>query len=643
MSTSVDKSSKLIFNEFQKSISEVPLEVYYQILTSDSFNSSGYQFNIRQPGTRALLDTDVWIHYDIPLIETQDYWVRNMFNNPVAPVLAANAYLQSQPASDNRLAFRSGYVGWRIMQNFSLQINNQTLTVQPYKYCDILNRLYVSNEQSKHEFSTSGGEFDSGLHSVDTMHMLWRDWENASTLRQEGDFYPRSGDHYADVTQIPITAPPNAGANDWNFVSGGAATGRTSFLTYWSWGFHPGGDSLPLQNLGVPANVVGTQAQVNNRTVLSNLRPDCMPSDYIINKGFSNRFEQLALFLRYNGTAANSLYYLGAQFTPGNNSFVGGNVARAKWLIRVYERLPISLFKMYSNDSVFGAIPNIVSMNIQGTWMNNTKHNLFRCDNGNNGFDVDWTQITRENCKLYLKWYTPPMNMPIPREISCPYPKITQWSKSIDYTYLADNVFYREEVETEYNVTIESIPDLLLIYIRCDPAYQITQGPDDYLMEITDMTLNIDNASGKLNQMSTVDLYNKWKRILKHSDSRITPYDEWRKFCCVAALQPEDYGVRYGPGYSNQSVLGMKVQYKNWWNIPSFQYRAQYNMALQPGPANMKLLLQVVCIYNRNRLILRADGSAAQELLKVAADFNAINSVGQFNEIAESANRLAIA
>ena len=138
--------------------------------------------------------------------------------------------------------------------------------------------------------------------------------------------------------------------------------------------------------------------------------------------------------------------------------------------------------------------------------------------------------------------------------------------------------------------------------------------------------INIDNASGKLNQINSLDLYNKWKKLLKHQDNKIIGYEEFRRYCCVACLQPEDYGVRYGPGYSNPCVLGLKFTPICWYRNPAIGHDAQgaqENFGGDAG-ASVDTELVVTTIYYKNRLIIRADGSAQQEMVKIAADFDMV-------------------
>lgn len=594
----IDKSPKLIFNEFQRSISEVPLEVYYQRINADQYNSNGFQFNIKQPGSRALLDTDIWVKYTLSIRETADFAIRNMYlTNNVGPII-----LNSQ-----KFGLRSGNVMWRCMQNFSLQINNQTLSVQPYKYVDILNRLYISNEQAEHEFSASGGGFEDGNHSDRTDHIIYQVPQDAPTVQPMG----------------PLIADKGPGGLTLN-----AGLGNSRLWVRVYDGFNA--------SLGA---VAGTDLDIN-------VVPPYPKRYEFYNPGFSKRFDQMTLRLRERSGAPNINWNTGILMIPdaAYGGIIGGT-NQAFWNFEIYERLPITLFKMYSNDGVFGVIPNIIQMQIQGNFLTNFAESLLRSTNSiaddtpaDVGFYWQSPAIQQGGscCEIYLKWYTPPMNMPVPRELSVPYPKIVTWSQTQQLIAPAGNTFQSADISVQnYNITLESIPDLLLIYVRGLSTEWQQYYPDDYLMEIKEIMLNIDNASGKLNQITSFDLYQKWKKILKHSDSKIIGFDEWKKYCCVAALQPEDYGVRYGPGYSNQTVLGIRATCVNHHNVPTIGCRGTNRRI-----TNINGELIVTCIYNRNRMIIRDDGTAQMEMVKMAADFNVIQSQSQLNTVMEDRGRL---
>lgn len=620
----IDKSIKLVFNEFQRSISEVPLEVYYQTLNADQYNQAGYQFNIKQPGAHALLDTDIWIEYNVRIAEKDGspYAIRGLFEANAA------AFSAHVPRARGWMALRSGFCVQRCTQNFSLQINNQTLNVRPNYFIDAMNRLYVSNDQAEHEFSTSGGRFEEGNHG----HRLCNPAiSNPNSGLQIAAGYPNGGQDTSYSTMVNPTFAVAVGAV--------AAGSNATIIPY----------LFPNQPWSVPRNPGVFTGGADSAFVWG--WPEYPNTYEFTNPGLDRRRNQFALKIRQNlnyldaagGAAANAVPAAGALMAGTDRNPVVANCT--VYSFKIFERLPIPLFKMYSNDEIYGVIPNITQMQIQGNFVNNFLANFVRADTNKTDIEMYWNDIQQSMCKIYLRWYTGPKSMPIPREIHIPYKKIVTWSKSAPIAATnaaAANHFVTQSEVSEYQISIEAIPDLLLIYMRMAAGNYTTDTPDDFNMEITNLSINIDNASGKVNQIQSIDLYNKWKRLLKHSDSKIINYEEWRRYCCVACLQPEDYGVRYGPGYSNPCTLGLKFIPKNWHINPSIHggppfvdgnAGAAHVAAAFPYANNVEYLggaagagtqteLVVTQIFYKNKLIIRADGTCSQEMVKVAADFD---------------------
>jgi hypothetical protein len=594
----IDKSMKLVFNEFQRSVTEVPLEVYYQEITSDQYSSSGFQFNVKQPGINALLDSDVWVKY-VLYLKTENFQLQDMFNYHEGTV-SSGSYIYpnntSIPDNNYRFALRGGNIVARSLQNLSIQINNSTLVVQPYRFLPVLDRIYVSNTQSEHEFTGSGGRFDEGNHGGRTAHSQWQTC-SVDAAGQVGDNTKPMQDANANsVTTKPIHI----------FI-------KDSFY---------------------PDTIVATSADASSVNVR---RPYPLMYEFY-NPGFSRRFEQFCHKCRGRYTVGQMGSIAPAKNAPNIDGTNGTNLlyfdgtypsaasTASYYTIELWERLPIPCFKMYSTDGVFGVIPNIVQMQIQGNFLTNMLNNCFRANKDSANVSLDWSFVAASEGKLYLRWYTPPVNFSVPREISIPYPKIATWSTSLtlsSWTATGQQALeYTINPFSQYNITLESIPDLLLIYVRYSPFRYGLTTPDDYNLELTNLVINIDNASGKLNQIHSMDLYQKWKKIIKHADAHIIGYEEWKRYCCVACLQPEDYGVRFGPGYSNQTTLGITGNALNWHNNPSVFFAANEPLGNLDTGAGTDGELFITSIYNKNRFIIRADGSAGQEMVKIAADFN---------------------
>lgn len=619
----VVKSIKLVSNEFTKSIAEVPLEVYYQTVNADQYNSNGFQFNIKSPGQLALLDLDVWIKYKIKMVEGTANELTKSLENPTTNAAATlGTQRVGYPIESRRFGFRGGNIMQRAIQNFSVMINNRTITVQPYRFIDVLNRLYISNDQSEHEFSTSGGRFDEGNHGTRTDHVDYYDRVPVVSVAQNAN---AAAGAYAGIQTPSLWATVTTANN--------AAPAAAAQTKQW----------IVLQDAyGDASEWFPADGDTGRRDLPYHLiRPDYPVRYPFYNPGFSQRFnEMIDKLRRYAGgnqtpravyrdsteayVAPGAIVEMPLQFKGNQAAATGGTHT---WEFEIMERLPIPLFKMYSNDEVFGVLPNIVQMQIQGNFLTKFAENIWRANFNDLDVDASFANYSGADCQLYLRWYTPPQTMTIPREITIPYKQINVWAKSLPMSNspanrAAADIMYADTSVSEYGITLAAIPDLLLIYFKYDAGDYAYDTPDDYNAEWIDLTINIDNASGKLNQITSLDLYNKWKKLLKHSDNRIISYDEWRRYCCVAALQPEDYGCRYGPGYSNSTNLAIKGTARFHCVNPSIMYAPHEELGGGANHTNALTELIVVSIYNRNSLTIRADGSASEELLRMAADFN---------------------
>lgn len=556
----VVESSKLQYSEFIREVEKVPLQTYYQLQNNDTYSSSGYSFYIKSPGQGLLLDPEIWIYYSIRLTDTGGANATLANNYELAG--GANDDIRGAYArTDIRYALRSGNIMQKATQGMTVIINGHSLTCEPWFYVEELNRLYISQDQSKHEFSASGGQFDNGNHSHRVLSDCHSSGQNTAVTdaRMEVHIYK---------------------------------------------GFHSNVVAMPTQAAGAAQNMVNCISPL----------PE---SEYFFNQGYNDRYMKFADIIRRT-QAPNANY--GVRFSAAN--------ANQNYDIDIYERLPINPFKQYSNDHFNGMIPNVKDLTIRGQFSTNLASLVLRTSAAGN-VTVNIVSAS-DNCQLLLKWYTPPqdMIMNIPKEISIPLRKINVWPKNetLPVPGAADRVS-ADSVINESNISLDGIPDLLLIYVRLRPDQFTTVVPDSYHLEFDNLQLNIEGASGKMNQIQTIELYNKWKKLLKHGDNKITPYDEWRRYMCIACLKPEDYGCIKGPGYDNPVSLGIQLTCRNWWNIPA--------MGGGAAGANAELYnltggqLCVVSIYDKWSLTIRDSGSAQSELTRVASAITpSVGSIG---------------
>jgi hypothetical protein len=372
----------------------------------------------------------------------------------------------------------------------------------------------------------------------------------------------------------------------------------------------------------------------SNIDLYCQMRPSYPLKYEFINSGFDARVNKMIEKMR---TQRNNM---DATFTGGVDNFVqfigessGVPGANQKiFLFEIFERLPCPLFKMYSNDGKYGIIPNVRDIQIQINWLSNMISNMLHSNNAALGVNIYWDGLTSSDAELYLRWYTPPMTVNIPMEVSIPYQHIDIQSFSYGTQVpAATDRYYDGATFTQYNISLQAVPDLLLIYCKFPGESYTMAIPDDYNLEIRNLIIDIDSSSGKLNSIQTIDLYKKWKAHLKHNDSKIIGFDEWRKYCCVAVLKPEDIGLKIGPGMAHLCTLGVKCDLRNWHNNPAILYTANEPLGGIAGAA-ITCQVQIVAVYNKYKLTLGANGVGKLELQRLAGDLMGIGGMNLIRE-----------
>lgn len=677
----VERSDKLKWQVYEPSIAEAPYLVYYMIQSSDNYTSSGYSFNIKTPALGAFLDPEVYLRYKIRIkaksagnIQALFGGTNSVFIDPnsypntsttVTPNNAGNNLIDNgiiigaggtgvEPATGNpgaikRIAFRQGNVMQRCTQQIVLTVNGFTLNAEPWKWIDPMNRLMVSKEQSKHVFSGSGGEFDSGNHG------LRNSLDNIAQYIQS-DRKIEVADSGQDSTTVPLN-DNTFGVNDvWNNglnkyyydgVFGGATFGGAT-------GAFPLADrnlNMIISegfNVRVAAPIMGRRIDANDLTYAETGVINLNDHSYHLGFGgtFLYKYPKHELF--YNPGFSNRIYDLLRKFrgTIVGDSFSTGNGVSANCSVQnnalyfaedndgfdlyVYEPVPLPPFKMWHNDGVGGIIPHVRDMTLRATFTANLLANMFMAnynvDSSNTldkygGFSIDFSSITSSDCQIHMQWYLPPPSITIPREISIPLRKYDMYISSTSNSAFNTSLSVVNNYSTnwqfqQYNISLDAVPDLLMIYVRYKNDTVRTNIPCDMHFELVSLTLQLENNGGKLNQITTFKMYQNWLKYIKFDDPPEMTFDEWRKYCCVAVLKPDDYGIIRGPGWDNVVVLGVQGTARNHWNNPSINMvgnESFFNLAI----TQQEIELVVLSIYDRWHLTLSADGTARANLTRI--------------------------
>ena len=562
----MDHSNEINFQDFRNIPKHIPFDVLYQTINSGGYNASGFQLNISKPFPSAVLSRDIWVEYSFVIRETVNHDIQDVYENIAGTI---------EPFRDNRLATRSGNIMARCNRHLLVRINGMEMRYQPCHYVDVLSRLHVSNSQSKHEFSASGGCFDSGNHGHRTEHQ-----------RRE---------HRNDATrQLPADFDFVVSEDDFN------ANTNTHYDIFVIDGFYSNGDPTVGDEQDLYCNIRQTYPLIYE----------------FYNPGFSDRFNQTTYKLRTDWNArASPVAIAGTHFLGYKTT---GNPNTNEYVVTVHERLPIPLFKMFSTDGVEGVIPNIKEMIIEGRFVNTSLiANLFKADQATN-VELTWSLVNPTSCKAYLKWFVPQVEIPQSVSINCPRidTVVRPFTQGSTNAAAANAGFFYVDTEVhERDISLIAIPDVLLIYAMYDPANYTIDHPDEYQLELLNFKFNMNVSTAKAFGVNSMELYQLWKRNLKHKDSDIIGYNEWRKYCFVAVLKPEDYGIKDPKEFNLPVQLTVTCTARNWWINPTIMAADQEALGGLTGTGT-SMQLVVTSIYYRNMLIL-SPTSAKQMLADV--------------------------
>lgn len=589
------ESEKLVWNDYVPAVTKDPLSVYYMRQSCEKFDEGGFSFNIYSPSKGALLDPEGYIKYTL-VIDNSDHDLFAFFFTPLDEFdektndwNAVHMYPENIRSDDNQFArhfaFRSGNVMTRAMQSCDITINGLNLQTNPCRWVDVLNRLHVGNEESEHIFCASGGKFDNGDH---------------------GTFIPQDGKIITNQVWETDDDLPDVRIR----------SGEACFTPQLGDGVeHDGSLNEDLKGY-------------NWHTLLN-----CN-----FNEGFGSRNYKLLDLLR--GIELDN----GSYSTPGipkDSEAMVSMVNTASITIEIYEPIPIYPFKMYQNDYVVGVIPNIFTMALRCNFLSNIDYHIFRSSTGDPYASLlsvlDWSKMGTSNCEILLKWYNAPFSVSIPKEVTLPLRKI----KSEQFVVAESNVINNTANVvaafsiSQFNISLDAIPDLLLIYIRPKMESENCLFPDDFHGEIKNLNILLENHGGKISQIQSFQCYKNWLKYIKHTESKKPTYLEWKKYMFVAILKPEDYGIIRGPGYDNNPILGITGDVLNHHSAHKFNSYLAAPSDRYYNTSDGKTLtpywdLTVTQIYDRWALTLMDNGQARAGLTRIRETMSqAMNSLPQ--------------
>lgn len=442
----------------------------------------------------------------------------------------------------------------RAIQNLSVNINGTVISNQPYIWMDAMNRLYLSEEEASNICTLSGGEFDTGYRIP-----LGND-NNYATC-------------YADIALSGqaenLNIKSNYGFN--NVYANGVATANAYF---------------PLHNL--------------------------MPlGDTFENNGFSKRFYRIARKAReaINPASVTSTARYADTIT-----------------FSVFERIPISPFLLYDSRDYHMSIPHVRTMTIAAQYSTKYKELAFQYPTnlvGNADYSsnstafptIDFTNSANKPI-LHLKWIM--SKDIIPPNISIPCNMIREYANAFTMPEMATTAISYSSTTAYSNINLEGIPDLMLVYIRRNPADTMYRHPSEHFLGIDQLKITIAGTSGKMNNISSGELYALWLKNVVHRGIYKQGYEDWYRLGCVAALRPKDYGCLFGPGMDYPVQVSLDISYTNNNVIPAYLNNTDpYYLDNTGGVGTLSYVTYMVCVYQRYSLSLNSGGGSKLSLLKI--------------------------
>ena len=348
-------------------------------------------------------------------------------------------------------------------------------------------------------------------------------------------------------------------------------------------------------------------ASANTLTLFSPLPKDTQ----FYNDGFTKRFYRL---LRYNRE----------QQAP--NQGVANNRYADTMTFQIFERIPISPFLLYDSRDYHMSIPHVRTMTLTAQYSSNARNLIVQQSVGiDDNTDLFSNTISGLSLTyaatapvLHLKWIMSkdilPPNITIPAYIIREYQYgFTFPAMAVASTGVAGNT-------VQYNnVNLEGIPDLMLIYLRADPSNDTLGSPSEHYMSIDSLQLTIAGTTGKMNAITSQELYTLWLKNVVHRGIFKQGYLDWYRHGCVVALRPKDYGCLFGPGMDYPVQISATAGYSNLNVFPT--YGCNNNVAnvisFDNTNAAIAYIFNIICVYQRYSLSLNSGGGSRLSLLKV--------------------------
>lgn len=571
--SNIEIDDSLMWINYMDSAQKVPGQVLYEEITADSNSTSGFTFNFRSPADNALLDNEVIIEYPLQLSKTA---IASNFRS------LGKAVLNSAAMTETFIAPRQCFPVARAIQNLSVTINGSNFNVQPTYWCDVLNRLYFSEEDAKTFCSTSGGQFDS----ADPRHTApWRLYR----IGQDNDT-ATIDDLDVSIAAVPVTTS----AFSVNAPMFSQECGNKGLFNRFEY----------FLNKYYAENCKGSDDSNYDW-------------DYL---GGTNEDE-------YRELDATDADERDIRLGRRDRAIAEGDTETDTINLTVYERIPIAPFVFHPSKDPRMSIPNIKQINITAQFVTSDLANHIFQGDANGVVSGAGTVIapqnavsvvfqSNKNVKLHCKWRL--TDMAIPPVIRIPAPKYLQYIQSLSLAgptvTAARSGPYDLGSQTFANIQLDAIPDKFFIYVKRATSEQLMCHPSEFQLSIQSITLTIGGSSGRLTSLNKAQMYDNFLKHSAHGGENKLKFEEWYKYRCCAILEASDIGLIAGAGYNYKTNLTVKAELESYWDICP-QYNSERISYVESVTKKYDFI--VLCQYNHHWIELNSSGGSKSGMTMV--------------------------
>lgn len=281
----------------------------------------------------------------------------------------------------------------------------------------------------------------------------------------------------------------------------------------------------------------------------------------------------------------------------------------------MWERLPVPLFKMYETKDSNRTISNVRSLYIKALFNRNIRKIIMVGQSL-----VFWNPvITDLKIKVHTQWAISSLPIQPISSIGFTYPKVYSEDSQLTINELiGDNQnFSPIHTKTYGPFNLIGIPDTLLFYIKRDPKHKQWKDNDAMNLEIVAIQIQFQDGRGVNFEMNTVQLYSKWKRYLSKFHDGTSDYERYRKYHCVALLEPQDFGIQGQTGFRRDVQISVTLQTRDWNNVETIGGFVGYNMSREANGIDGVIGYTFYCVqlYEKYQLDLYSDNTSTLQLL----------------------------